>query len=102
MAAISGLQLAQYGKDYAASDNVQVDYVAMANSFKGVKALHGGYSAEELLEALEQSHAHQGLSLIHVPVYFGPDELGAMGVFGRWNVGNWCQEVQSLRHRIGL
>ena len=102
MAAISGLQLAQYGRDYATRDNVEVDYVAMANSFKGVKALHGGYSTEELLEALEESHAHKGLSLIHVPVYFGTDELGGMGVFGRWNVGNWCQEVQSLRHEIGL
>ncbi len=102
MAAISGLQLAQYGRDYATRDNVEVDYVAMANSFRGVKALHGGYSTEELLEALEESHGHKGLSLIHVPVYFGPDELGGMGVFGRWNVGNWCQEVQSLRHRIGL
>jgi 3D-(3,5/4)-trihydroxycyclohexane-1,2-dione acylhydrolase (decyclizing) len=37
-----------------------------------------------------------------VPVYYGPDPLGGMGVYGRWNVGNWCQETQMLRHEIGL
>jgi 3D-(3,5/4)-trihydroxycyclohexane-1,2-dione acylhydrolase (decyclizing) len=37
-----------------------------------------------------------------LPVYYGPDPLGGMGVFGRWNVGNWCDEVQTLRHEIGL
>ena len=36
------------------------------------------------------------------PVYFGPDPLGGMGVFGRWNVGNWCEATQALRHTIGL
>jgi hypothetical protein len=25
-----------------------------------------------------------------------------MGVYGRWNVGNWCEDVQALRHEIGL
>jgi len=25
-----------------------------------------------------------------------------MGVFGRWNVGNWSAATQALRHRIGL
>lgn len=102
MAAISGLQLAQYGHDYATNDDVAVDYVAMAGSFAGVAAFHGGYTTAELTEALDQARAHNGLSLIHVPVYFGPDELGGMGVFGRWNVGNWCDEVQALRHEIGL
>ena len=46
--------------------------------------------------------AYPGLSLIHIPVYFGLDELGGMGVFGRWNVGNWVQATQALRHKIGL
>ncbi len=102
MGAISGLQFAQYGKDYATNDSVDVDYVALASSVKGVKAFHGGYSAKELLEALKKTHKYEGLSLIHVPVYFGPDELGGMGSFGRWNVGNWCDDVQALRHEIGL
>lgn len=102
MAAISGLQLAQFGKDHATNDSVEVDYVAMANAFRGVKAFHGGYSTDELLAALSKARAHDGISLIHVPVYFGPDELGGMGVFGRWNVGCWCGEVQAMRHDIGL
>jgi 3D-(3,5/4)-trihydroxycyclohexane-1,2-dione acylhydrolase (decyclizing) len=102
MGAISGLQLAQYGTDHATNDSVAVDYVAWARAIRGVKALDGGRSPDALLEALREARAPDGLSLIHVPVYFGSDELGGMGVFGRWNVGNWCAETQALRHRIGL
>jgi len=102
MAAISGLQDAQYGADYATNDSVEIDYVALAKAVKGVKALHGGYSTVELVNALDEARSYQGLSLIHVPVYYGDNPLGGMGVFGRWNVGNWCEEVQALRHEIGL
>jgi 3D-(3,5/4)-trihydroxycyclohexane-1,2-dione acylhydrolase (decyclizing) len=102
MAAISGLQAAQYGKDFATNDQVEVDYVAWARAVKGVEAMHGGYSPESLRNALDRAKAHHGLTLIHIPVYYGPDELGGMGVFGRWNVGNWSQDVQKLRHTIGL
>jgi 3D-(3,5/4)-trihydroxycyclohexane-1,2-dione acylhydrolase (decyclizing) len=102
MGAISGLQFAQYSKDYVTNDSVVVDYVAWARAIKGVNALEGGSSPESLLAALNQAKAYQGLSFIHAPVYFGPNELGGMGVFGRWNVGNWCGETQALRHEIGL
>ncbi len=102
MAAISGLQKAQYGEGYATSDTVEVDYVQMADSVKGVCGIFGGYSVGELQAALKKAKAHDGLSLIHVPVYCGADELGGMGVFGRWNVGPWCGDVQALRHDIGL
>ena len=102
MAAIEGLQVAQYGSKFATGDSVVVDYVGWARSVKGVLALDGGRKVEALVAALNQARAYDGLSLIHVPVYLGPDELGGMGVFGRWNVGNWCAEVQALRHRIGL
>jgi 3D-(3,5/4)-trihydroxycyclohexane-1,2-dione acylhydrolase (decyclizing) len=102
MAAISGLQSAQYGHDFATNDSVAVDYVAWANAIAGVKALHSGYSIETLLHALNQARQHPGLSLIHIPVYYGPDELGGMGVFGRWNVGNWSADTQAMRHQIGL
>ena len=102
MAAISGLQNVQYGAEYATNDIVEVDYAAWANAVKGVEGLFGGYSVEELLEALDTAHRYEGLSLVHVPVYYGPDPLGGMGVFGRWNVGNWCEQTQSLRHEIGL
>ena len=94
MAAITGLQLAQYGRDFRTSDSVPVDYVQLASAVKGVRALHGGFSASELRAALKAAHAHDGLAVVHVPVYAGPDELAGLGAFGQWNVGNWCEDVQ--------
>ncbi len=102
MGAISGLQDAQYDAVHATSDTVEVDYAAWANAVRGVQGLFGGYTAKDLLTALEKARQHPGLTLIHVPVYFGPDPLGGMGVFGRWNVGNWCVDTQRMRHDIGL
>lgn len=102
MGAITGLQFAQYGAEFATGDSVVVDYPALARSVMGVLALSGGNSPQSLLDALEKARAHNGLALIHVPVYFGSHELGGMGVFGRWNVGNWVNATQSLRHQIGL
>ena len=94
MAAISQLQLAQYGADFRTSDAVAVDYVRMASAVAGVRALWGGFDRDALIAALEQAFAYDGLSLIHVPVYFGGDPRGGMGAYGRWNVGNWCDDVQ--------
>jgi len=102
MAAISGLQNAQYGREYKTDDSVEVDYAAMAGSVRGVLGIRAGASIASLLEALEKARSHEGLSVVHVPVYCGPDELGGMGVFGDWNVGNWCERVQEEHHRIGL
>jgi len=102
MGAISGLQEAQYQEMYATSDQVEIDYLAMAQSVKGILALHGGYGTDTLIEALDQAYRHDGLSFVYVPVYFGDDPLGSLGAFGRWNVGNWCDDVQALRHNIGL
>jgi len=94
MAAITSLQLAQYGKEFRTNDAVAVDYVQLASAVTGVKAIHGGWTADELKAALEQAHAHQGLSVLHVPVYAGEDPLGELGAWGEWNVGNWCENVQ--------
>jgi 3D-(3,5/4)-trihydroxycyclohexane-1,2-dione acylhydrolase (decyclizing) len=102
MGAITGLQVAQYGAECGTSDGVTVDYLAWAGAVDGVEALRGGHSSTALMEALDQARAHDGLALIHVPVYFGPDERGGLGAFGRWNVGNWCAATQALRHEIGL
>ncbi len=102
MGAISGLQEAQYGVAHATSDAVAVDYVAWARAVKGVAGFDGGCTVAALEDALNRAHAHQGVSLVHVPVYYGPDPLGGMGVYGRWNVGNWVTETQALRHEIGL
>ena len=102
MAAISGLQNAQYGTDYATKDQAEVDYVAMSKAIRGINALFGGHGPDEFKAALKNAYAYDGLSVIHVPVYYGEDELGGMGAFGRWNVGNWCETVQKMRHEIGL
>ena len=102
MGAITGLQEAQYGAGFATWNTLQVDYLRWASAVPGLLALDGGRSPEALQAALEQAGSHAGLALIHVPVYYGPDPLGGMGVYGRWNVGNWCEDVQTLRHEIGL
>jgi 3D-(3,5/4)-trihydroxycyclohexane-1,2-dione acylhydrolase (decyclizing) len=98
MAAISALQIDQYGKDFATHDSVAVDYVALAGAVHGVNALFGGFDRAGLEAALEKAHDHEGLSLIHVPVYWGSDPRGGMGAYGRWNVGDWCEEVQERYH----
>ncbi len=94
MAAISGLQQAQYGIDFRTNDTVAVDYVRLASSVAGVKAVFGGDSVQGLQAALQEAHAHDGLSLVHVPVYAGAAPEGGLGAYGSWNVGNWCADVQ--------
>ncbi|NNK77788.1 MAG: thiamine pyrophosphate-binding protein [Litoreibacter sp.] len=94
MAAITGLQYDQYGEEFRTNDSVAVDYVAMAGAVSGVKALHGGHSRDALEAALAEAHAHEGLSLIHIPVYAGRDPIAGMGAYGSWNVGNWVEDVQ--------
>ena len=98
MAAITGLQEAQYGAGYRTNDAVAVDYVQMARAVDGVFAAYGGDSAEALAAALAAAHDHDGLSVVHVPVYCGADPLGGMGAYGAWNVGNWCVDVQARWH----
>ena len=98
MAAISGLQQAQYNNNYRTNDSVVVDYVQLAGSVQGVKAVDGRGDVGALKAALNQAKAHDGLSVIHVPVYAGEDERGGMGAYGSWNVGNWCKDVQKRWH----
>lgn len=95
MSAISGLQTAQYGYDFRTHDSVAVDYVTMASSVRGVLALSGGGTRESLTAALGEAYKHDGLSVIHVPVYYGPDPRGGMGAYGSWNVGNWVADAQA-------
>jgi 3D-(3,5/4)-trihydroxycyclohexane-1,2-dione acylhydrolase (decyclizing) len=94
MAAISGLQNAQYGKEFRTNDAVAVDYVRLAGAVTGVHAVQGGWNADELRKALRAARSHQGLSIVHVPVYCGADERAGLGAWGEWNVGNWCDSVQ--------
>ncbi len=96
MAAISSLQEAQYSQDFATADHVAIDYVSWANSVSGVQGLWGGTSAGELTEALTAARNFDGLSVIHVPVYYGSDDRGGLGAYGRWNVGSWVAETQGI------
>lgn len=102
MATITGLQNDQYGQGFATWNTLKVDYLAWCRAVPGLLGLDGGRTPESLLAALDQAGKYAGLSLIHLRVYFGPHPLGGMGVYGRWNVGNWCEDVQALRHEIGL
>lgn len=94
MAAISHLQHAQYGRDFRTNDGVAVDYVRLASAVSGVRALSGGEDEASLMAALEEARSWPGLSLVHVPVYFGDDPAVGLGAYGQWNVGNWVDEVQ--------
>jgi len=102
MAAITGLQVAQYQAEFRTNDHVAVDYKSVAAAVSGVLAVSGGDSAQALSSALKAAHKHNGLSVIHVPVYCGPDELGGLGAWGEWNVGNWCEDVQGAWVKQGL
>ena len=53
MAAITGLQMAQYGAGFRTNDRVAVDYVRLAGAVAGVNAVHGGWTADELKSALQ-------------------------------------------------
>lgn len=96
MGAISSLQQAQYGQDYGSNDHVEVDYAAMANAVKGVKGIFGGTTPEQFRKTLEDAYAHKGLSVVHVPVFWGEEEKAGMGAYGRWNVGPWVANVEKL------
>ena len=98
MAAISGLQIAQYGETFRTNDSVAVDYVRMASAVEGVKAVDGRGGIDDLKQALQEAKSFDGLSLVYIPVYGGDDERGGMGAYGSWNVGNWCEDVQEQWH----
>lgn len=102
MAAITGLQHAQYGEEFRTNDQVAVDYVQLASAVSGVKALFAGYDRDGLRKALDEAGKYDGLSLVHVPVYAGTDDIGGMGAYGSWNVGNWVDDVQAryLKQKI--
>jgi 3D-(3,5/4)-trihydroxycyclohexane-1,2-dione acylhydrolase (decyclizing) len=102
MAAIGNLQEDQYTREYKVSDSIRTDYVKLASSIDGLNALSGGSDPDSFKKALDRAIAYDGLSLIHLPVYYGRDELGGLGVYGSWNVGPWCTRVQREHHSIGL
>lgn len=103
MGAISGLQAAQFGNIHATNDAVAVDYVALSKVIPGLYTCFGGYGREELQAALKAAHAHDGLSLVHVPVHWGTEsDVGNLGSYGSWNVGNWCAESEREYARVTI
>ncbi len=94
MGAISTLQSEQYGSAYKTSDEVVVDYLALARAVSGVKAIDGGSSPQSLRASLEEAVEYPGLTVIHVPVVWDPSGIGNVGSYGRWNVGSWCEDAQ--------
>lgn len=102
MGAITSLQYAQYAEEFKTDDQVAVDYIKMAESIRGVKGFYGGHTVEELGAALRQAYKYDGLSVVHIPVYYGEEDMAGFGCFGDWNVGNWCQRVQRLKHTLGF
>jgi len=85
MGAISSSQASQYadGRDFATSDDIPIDFVRLATAVQGVYGLEGGDTEESLKAALAEAYDHDGLSLVHVPVYWGHDPLAGMGAYGR-------------------
>jgi 3D-(3,5/4)-trihydroxycyclohexane-1,2-dione acylhydrolase (decyclizing) len=102
MAAISGLQRAQYETDFATNDSVEVDYVALASAVRSVRALDGGASVASLQSALESAYSYQGIALISVATYWGENPRSSIPAYGAWNVGNWCEGVQRRYHEQDL
>jgi len=94
MAAITGLQRAQYNAEFRTNDSVAVNYIQLASAVSGVLAVCGSATPESLRTALDAAYGHDGLSVVHVKVYSGAHELAGLGAWGQWNVGNWCADVQ--------
>ena len=101
MAAISSLQVAQYGATFKTHDAVAVDYAALAGSVAGVLALHGGFTADRLTAALARAYAHDGFSVVHVPVHAGDDPLAGLGAWGNWKRGQLVRGGPGCLDRAG-
>jgi 3D-(3,5/4)-trihydroxycyclohexane-1,2-dione acylhydrolase (decyclizing) len=95
MAAITGLQYDQYGREFKTNDSVAVDYATLAGAVSGVRSVYAGTTKASLNAALDNAFSHDGLSLVHIPVYAGRDPIASMGAYGSWNVGNWVDDVQA-------
>jgi 3D-(3,5/4)-trihydroxycyclohexane-1,2-dione acylhydrolase (decyclizing) len=98
MSAISSLQRDQYGTQFATWDEAVVNFANLDQVIDGLVSIDGAGGMEGLHSALGKAAAVDGVSLVHVPVYFGPDPLGGLGAHGAWNVGPWVPATQQLRH----
>ena len=99
MSAISSLQSVQYGVEFATWDEAVVNFAALDKVVEGLTGIDGSGGVAGLRSALDTASRHDGVSIIHVPVYYGPDPLGGLGAHGSWNVGPWVPETQQHRHQ---
>jgi len=76
-------------------NTLQVDYLRWASAIPGCWS-GGGSNPEALQIALEEAGSHAGLTLIHLPVYYGPDPLGGMGGFTALERSNWCEDAAEI------
>ncbi len=95
MAAITGLQVAQYGArvPHRRRRRGRLRAARRRGRRRQGRCTAAG-APTSCAQALRTARAHDGLSVVHVPVYCGPHELGGLGAWGQWNVGNWCETVQ--------
>ena len=94
MAAITGLQHAQYGSEFRTNDGVPVDYVQLASSVQGVKAVFGAGLADLVAQFSFLSHfeaAQRGVLELRAVLFF----LGFMMLWTILN-GLWAS-----RQRLG-
>jgi 3D-(3,5/4)-trihydroxycyclohexane-1,2-dione acylhydrolase (decyclizing) len=82
MAAIAGLQRAQYGAEFKASDSVAVDYVRLCSAISGIWTVFGGYDVPTLQRALREVYRPDGVSVVHVPVYAERRHTWSFGCLG--------------------
>ena len=98
MGAITGLQWAQNFSSFVTEDEPgtpAVDFAALAESM-GCAAFRPEASIDSLSDCLHRAHRYNGPAVVDVKVYIGQEKYGALGAFGRWNVGPWSQNVESI------
>ena len=95
MRSISSLQIGQYGNQFRTSDSVAIDYQHLCKAVQGVHFIDGGDNSKSLRNALDTAYKTPGLSLVHVKVMWNAAGDSSTGAFGKWNIGNACDEVQA-------
>lgn len=99
MGAISSLQEAQYDAQFATWDDAVVRFAELGRVIEGLVGIDGSGGVDGLRKALAEAATYNGVTVVHVPVYFGSDPMGGLGSHGSWNVGPWVPETQRDRHQ---
>jgi 3D-(3,5/4)-trihydroxycyclohexane-1,2-dione acylhydrolase (decyclizing) len=98
MGAISALQQAQKYSRFVTEDKAEippVDFGKLAESM-GCSAFRPEASVDSLLDAVDRARRCDGPAVVDVKVAPSRQGYGALGAFGRWNVGPWSATVESI------